>query len=65
MQDLRTSHEAESTGPGLLMALANLESDAYDDGYLRIEHQNYYVTCGDRPLKLGRAPVDNGRDWTS
>jgi len=36
------------------MALANLESDAYDDGYLRIEHQNYYVTCGDRPLKLPR-----------
>ena len=28
--------------------------DAYDDGYLRIEHDNYYVACEGRTLKLPR-----------
>jgi DNA-binding response OmpR family regulator len=28
--------------------------DVYDDGYLRVEHKNYYVTCGDHSLKLPR-----------
>jgi DNA-binding response OmpR family regulator len=28
--------------------------DAYDNGYLRVEHKNYYVACGGRPLKLPR-----------
>jgi two-component system alkaline phosphatase synthesis response regulator PhoP len=28
--------------------------DVYDDGYLRIEHQNYYVSCGGQILKLPR-----------
>jgi DNA-binding response OmpR family regulator len=28
--------------------------DVYDDGYLRVEHQNYYVTCGGQMLKLPR-----------
>jgi two-component system, OmpR family, alkaline phosphatase synthesis response regulator PhoP len=28
--------------------------DVYDDGFLRIEHKNYYVTCGGSPLKLPR-----------
>jgi two-component system alkaline phosphatase synthesis response regulator PhoP len=28
--------------------------DIYDDGYLRIEHQNYYVSCGGQILKLPR-----------
>ena len=30
-------------------------SDAvYDDGYLRIEHENYYVSCGGQPISLAR-----------
>lgn len=28
--------------------------DVYDDGYLRIEHDNYYVACGGQRLKLPR-----------
>jgi len=30
------------------------EDDIYDDGYLRVEHKNYYVACGGNPLKLPR-----------
>src|SRR5262245_11403521 len=26
------------------------ESDVYDDGYLRVEHNRFYVTCASRPL---------------
>jgi DNA-binding response OmpR family regulator len=28
--------------------------DIYDDGYLRVEHKNYYVSCAGTPLKLPR-----------
>ena len=28
--------------------------DVYDDGYLRVEHKNYYVACGGQILKLPR-----------
>jgi DNA-binding response OmpR family regulator len=28
--------------------------DIYDDGYLRVEHQHYYVSCGGTPIKLPR-----------
>ena len=28
--------------------------DVYDDGYLRVEHRNYYVACGGHSLKLPR-----------
>ena len=31
-----------------------LPDDIYDDGYLRVEHRNYYVACGGVPLKLPR-----------
>ena len=31
-----------------------LEPDVYDDGYLRVEHQNYYIACNGHPLKLAR-----------
>jgi len=29
--------------------------DVYDDGRLRVEHDNYYVCCDGEPLKLRRA----------
>lgn len=29
-------------------------SEIYDDGFLRIEHRNYYVTCQQKIIKLGR-----------
>lgn len=28
--------------------------DVYDDGYLRVEHKNYYVACAGKSLKLPR-----------
>src|SRR5882672_8443943 len=28
--------------------------DIYDDGYLRVEHKNYYVACAGQSLKLPR-----------
>jgi DNA-binding response OmpR family regulator len=31
-----------------------LPDDVYDDGFLRVEHRNYYVACGGVPLKLPR-----------
>jgi len=34
--------------------LQPLAADVYDDGYLRVEHKNYYVACGGQPLKLPR-----------
>src|SRR5688500_13445091 len=30
------------------------EENVYDDGYLRIEHENYYLACGGQPLYLPR-----------
>lgn len=33
----------------------NLSSnDIYDDGYLRVEHRNYYVSCAGQSLRLPR-----------
>jgi len=29
-------------------------NDVYDDGYLRVEHKNYYVACAGQSLKLPR-----------
>jgi two-component system alkaline phosphatase synthesis response regulator PhoP len=31
-----------------------LTEDVYDDGYLRVEHKNYYVSCAGQSLKLPR-----------
>jgi DNA-binding response OmpR family regulator len=31
-----------------------VDGDVYDDGYLRIEHANYYLTCAGQPLYLPR-----------
>ena len=28
--------------------------EIYDDGFLRVEHKNYYVACGGSPIKLPR-----------
>jgi two-component system alkaline phosphatase synthesis response regulator PhoP len=32
----------------------HVPDDVFDDGYLRVEHRNYYVACGGTPLKLPR-----------
>lgn len=33
---------------------SQLPEDIFDDGFLRVEHRNYYVACGGKPLKLPR-----------
>ena len=30
------------------------EDDVYDDGYLRVEHGNFYLACGGEPLYFPR-----------
>lgn len=35
-------------------SVAEQSSDVYDDGYLRVEHRNYYISCGGVSLKLPR-----------
>jgi DNA-binding response OmpR family regulator len=30
------------------------EAEVYDDGHLRVEHDNYYVACDGHPLRLPR-----------
>ena len=37
-----------------LRAANQLPDDVYDDGYLRVEHRNYYVACNGVSLKLPR-----------
>ena len=34
--------------------LIHTAEDIYDDGFLRVEHKNYYVACGGSPNKLPR-----------
>ncbi|MBC7911764.1 MAG: helix-turn-helix domain-containing protein [Pyrinomonadaceae bacterium] len=40
------------TTPG---ASAYTQDDIYDDGHLRVEHNNYYVACEGRSIKLPRS----------
>jgi len=34
--------------------LVHITEDVYDDGFLRVEHRNYYVSCAGSPVKLPR-----------
>lgn len=45
---------AETTASAHVISTAHTE-DVYDDGYLRVEHQNYYVACAGQPIYLPRA----------
>ncbi len=31
------------------------QTEIYDDGFLRVEHENYYVSCGGKNVRLPRA----------
>lgn len=33
---------------------AQSTKDVYDDGYLRVEHKNYYLACGGESIRLPR-----------
>lgn len=34
------------------LAATDQEANVYDDGYLRVEHDNYYVACGGKRISL-------------
>jgi two-component system alkaline phosphatase synthesis response regulator PhoP len=51
MQQTTTSNISASLPQTTALATAD---DVYDDGYLRVEHQNYYVACDGQTLKLPR-----------
>lgn len=36
-------------------SISNAEENVFDDGHLRVEHDNYYAICAGRSLKLPRA----------
>ncbi len=46
------SKEAMSTVEPVLRVAPGGAAEIYDDGYLRIEHRHYYITCGGRVLSL-------------
>ena len=52
-QDLMSTSTAESASPTHVIQ-DPLEDDVYDDGYLRVEHENFYLACGGEPLYLPR-----------
>jgi DNA-binding winged helix-turn-helix (wHTH) protein len=51
MVELQLFHPLNFQSPRTIINTAEI----YDDGFLRIEHRNYYVTCGVKLVKLGRA----------
>ena len=51
MEVMTQSRSANSTQTTAVM---ERDEDIYDDGFLRVEHKNYYVACGGSPIKLPR-----------
>jgi len=45
LSEMSVAEQKSQSGPA---------EDVYDDGYLRVEHKNYYVSCGGTALKLPR-----------
>lgn len=37
------------------ITVQTMEENIYDDGFLRVEHGNYFVSCGEQVLKLPRS----------
>ena len=47
---------SEAPDSGLSLVSPDAQApDVYDDGRLRVEHDNYYVTCGGEALRFRRA----------
>jgi DNA-binding response OmpR family regulator len=47
--------EAANSTSGSSHATFHTPLDVYDDGHLRVEHDNYYVSCGGETLRFRRA----------
>ena len=39
---------------GQRIGVVETDEDVYDDGFLRVEHKNYYAACGGQAIKLPR-----------
>jgi len=50
----RFQKPAAGIATSLAQPITSLDPDVYDDGYLRIEHPNYYLTCNGQPVYLPR-----------
>jgi DNA-binding response OmpR family regulator len=46
--------EPRSTNSTQTTAVMERDEDIYDDGFLRVEHKNYYVACAGSSIKLPR-----------
>ena len=46
--------ETVDSDSGSSLVTRHSSLDVYDDGYLRVEHDNYYAACGGQPLKFPR-----------
>ena len=44
----------ETSNPERHSQHSGVQADIYDDGYLRVEHRNYYVSCAGQSLRLPR-----------
>jgi DNA-binding response OmpR family regulator len=51
MEVITKTHSATSSQGSAVM---EREDEVYDDGFLRVEHKNYYVAVAGSPLKLPR-----------
>lgn len=51
---METPTESRSAKPARTSAVMEKDKDVYDDGFLRVEHKNYYVSCGGSAIKLPR-----------
>lgn len=40
--------------PELMTSIVNQDEKVFDDGYFRIEHDNYYASCGGQYIRLTR-----------
>jgi two-component system response regulator TctD len=47
--------KAADSNSGSLLVTLHPSTDIYDDGHLRVEHDNYYVSCGGEALRFRRA----------
>jgi DNA-binding response OmpR family regulator len=47
--------KAVTSNTDLPLVTRHSPPDTYDDGHLRVEHDNYYVSCGGEPLRFRRA----------
>ena len=51
---METSKSEATNSTPQQSVVAEMDHNVYDDGYLRVEHDTYYVACDGNPIKLPR-----------